>query len=201
MGTQSSLHYHLNWLKARIDEMDAALASLEGQSRGLAAAAQMNADLAIADLRKRRDEFAAAIEALAKAGGSEWKRTETRLESEWASFQAKLAGFVKDFGADLNQQQAIFRSQAEAQAGAWRDAAGQLATAAKTLAEEQKAKVDALAKHMELEAEQAQQRLRKLEQAGDQSWTTLMTALAETRAAFDRANKAAQEAIGRSLAD
>jgi hypothetical protein len=38
----------------------------------------------------------------------------------------------------------------------------------------------------------------KLNQAGTQSWSALMGALAETRAAFDRANQAAQEAFKRA---
>jgi len=53
-------------------------------------------------------------------------------------------------------------------------------------------------KRMEADAAVAEERLQKLNQAGMQSWSGLMGALAETRAAFDRANQAAQEAFKRA---
>jgi hypothetical protein len=37
-----------------------------------------------------------------------------------------------------------------------------------------------------------------LNQAGTQSWSALMAALTETRAAFDRANEAARDAFKRA---
>jgi hypothetical protein len=51
---------------------------------------------------------------------------------------------------------------------------------------------------MEADAAVAEERLQKLNQAGMQSWSALMGALTETRAAFDRANQAAQEAFNRA---
>jgi hypothetical protein len=53
-------------------------------------------------------------------------------------------------------------------------------------------------KRMETDAAAAEQQLRKMNEAGKQSWSAFMTALAETRAAFDRANQAAQEAFKRA---
>jgi hypothetical protein len=58
--------------------------------------------------------------------------------------------------------------------------------------------IDATVKRMEVDAATAEEKLQKLNQAGMQSWSALMGALGETRAAFDRANKAAQEAFKRA---
>ena len=44
----------------------------------------------------------------------------------------------------------------------------------------------------------AEEKLQKLNQAGAQSWSALMAALTETRAAFDRANQAARDAFKRA---
>jgi hypothetical protein len=52
---------------------------------------------------------------------------------------------------------------------------------------------------MEADAAMAEERLHKLGQAGmARSWSALMGALSETRAAFDRANQAAHEAFKRA---
>jgi hypothetical protein len=49
---------------------------------------------------------------------------------------------------------------------------------------------------MLVDAGAAEEKLQKqLDQMGTQSWSTLTTALTETRAAFDRANQAARDAF------
>lgn len=58
MTEQSSLHGYMEWTKQRIDEMDAALASLEAKGSQASAAV-------LADLKKRRAEF----DVKAKQGG------------------------------------------------------------------------------------------------------------------------------------
>jgi hypothetical protein len=45
----------------------------------------------------------------------------------------------------------------------------------------------------------AEKKLQKINEAGKQSWSALVTALTETRGAFDRANQAAQEAFKQAV--
>ena len=44
MPEHSSMHLHLNWIKERLDEMDAALASLEARTSQQKSEAQAKAD-------------------------------------------------------------------------------------------------------------------------------------------------------------
>lgn len=81
---------------------------------------------------------------------------------------------------------------------AWRETAENLRTAGKDFAAERRSEIDATVKNMEADAAEAEKKLQKVNEAGKQSWSALMTALAETRAAFDRANHAAQEAFKRA---
>ena len=81
---------------------------------------------------------------------------------------------------------------------AWREAADKLASDAKTFASERRGDIDAAVTRMNADAVEAQKKLEKLNQAGTQSWSALMAALAETRAAFDRANQAALDAFKRA---
>lgn len=52
MTEQSSMHLYLNWTKERIDEMDAALASLEVKASQAKADSKEKADEIIADLKE-----------------------------------------------------------------------------------------------------------------------------------------------------
>ena len=200
MGTQSGFHYYANWAKARIDEMDAALTSLEGKAAELKAGAREKANQVLADLRKIRDDFRDTANKQAAANEAAWKSVKAQLESEWTAFQAELNNNIESFGKQIEQQQAIFRSQADAQLKAWRDAADRLGTAAKSFAAERRAEIDAVVKRMDADAAQAEEKLRKLNQAGGQSWSSFTTALSETRAAFDRANQAAEDAFRKAAA-
>lgn len=200
MGTQTGFHYYLNWAKARIDEMDATLTSLEGKAAEMKAGTREKANQVVADLRKMRDDFRDTVNKQAAANDAAWKSVKAQLETEWTAFQAEVNNNIESFGKQVEQQRAVFRQQADAQLKAWRDVADQLGAAAKNFAAERRAEVDAVAKRMGAEAAQAEEKLRKLNQAGNQSWSALTTALSETRAAFDRANQAAQDAFRKAAA-
>ena len=69
MSTQSSAHFFLNWVKERIDEMDATIASLESKAAEMGAEARVKADQFIADLRKKRNEFESTVKKQASLSG------------------------------------------------------------------------------------------------------------------------------------
>ena len=78
---------------------------------------------------------------------------------------------------------------------AWREAADTLHDAAAKVAAERRADIDAAVKQMKAQASEAETRLQMLKQAGNDSWTALGAALAESRKAFDRANQVASDAF------
>jgi hypothetical protein len=198
MSTHSSIHFYLNWAKERIDEMDATLASLEGKVGEVHADARVKANQVLADLRKKRDDFRSTVKKQADANEAAWIKTKAQLETEWSAFETEVKKYVDDFGKKMEQQQATFKLQAAAQLKAWHEAADKLRTAGKEFAAERRGEIEATVKRMEADAAVAEEKLQKLNQAGTQSWSALMGALAETRAAFDRANQAAQEAFKRA---
>ena len=73
-----------------------------------------------------------------------------------------------------------------------------LNSSAKEFAAERRGEIDAVVKRMNTDATAAEETLQKLNQAGSQSWSALMAALTETRAAFDRANPVAVDAFKRA---
>src|SRR5215471_11072838 len=109
MSEQSSMHFYLNWTKERIDEMDAALASLETKAGQVTADSKVKADQLIGDLKKRRDEFQASIKKQADAGEAAWEQTRKQLESQWNGFEAQVTTYFETVGKQIEQQQATFR--------------------------------------------------------------------------------------------
>jgi hypothetical protein len=200
MPVQSNLHFFLNWAKERIDEIDAALASLESKVTGMRADSRVKADQFLAELRNRRDEFKGTVKKQAEAGAVAWEATKAQLEAQWQGFETQIKGYLETFGKDIRQQQAVFQSQVTAQVDAWRGAADNIHAAAAELAAEHRRDIDAAVSRMRADAADAQEKLQQLARAGTESWAALNAALAETRAAFDRANHAAQEAFKRASA-
>ena len=199
MAEKSRMHFFLNWTKERIDEMDAALASLEAKASQMQAESKVKANQLIADLKKRRDEFQTLVKAQAEAGEAAWQRTKPQLESQWTGFEAQVKTYFDTVGKQIEQQHATFRDVAAAQMKAWREAADKFHASAINVAATKRAEVDAAVKQMKAEASEAEARLQKLKQAGGESWSALSAALAESRKAFDKANQASWDVIKRSV--
>ena len=199
MPTQtSSAHFFISWAKERIDEMDATLTSLESKAGQMQAEARVKADQFIAEMKKRRDEFQSTVKKQAEAGEAAADGAKVRLETEWKGFQAETAKYLQTFGKGIEQQRAVFQSQATAQLNAWRDTADKLNAAAKEFAIERRREIDATVSRMKADAATAEKKLQDLARAGTESWSALNAALAETRATFDRANQSAREAFKRA---
>jgi hypothetical protein len=200
MSGQDNIHFFANWAKERLDEMDAALTSLEGKAAEVQVDAKDKASKVLAELRKNRDDFRDAIKEQAGAGEAAWASAKTRLETDWSAFEAEVKKYVESYGRQFELQQATFELQAAAQLKAWREAADKLASAAGEFASERRDEIESNVKRMKADAVAAEEKLRKLNEAGNQSWTALTAALTETRAVFDRANQTAREAFKRASA-
>jgi hypothetical protein len=198
MPTDSSIHFYLNWAKERIDEMDATLASLESKASEVHVDARVKPNQVLADLRNKRDEFRGTVKKQAKANEAAWIDAKQQLETQWNAFETEVNKYVDSFSKQIEQQHATFTLQSAAQLKAWREAADKLRSAGKEFAAERRGEIEAVVKRMEADAATAEKKLQELNRAGMQSWSALMGALAETRAAFDRANQAAREAFKRS---
>ncbi len=195
MQEQSSMHAFLNWTKERIDEMDATLASLEAKGDRVKADAKAKADTLLADLKKQRDAFQAKAKTQVQANDAALQAAKVQLESQWTHFEAEVKAYFATIGQQIEQQQATFQGVAAAQAKSWREAADKLREAAKEVAGEQRAGIDAAINKMKADAAETEARLQKLKDAGGESWTALSGALSESRQAFDRANQKAWDAI------
>jgi len=195
MPEQSSMHAYLNWAKERIDEMDAALASLEARESRVEADTKAKAAELLAELKTLRDRFTATAKKTAEAGEAAFRRAETEMASQLAQFEALVKTYFETVGRKLEAQEATFQKMADAQIKAWHEAADKLHAEAAKTAMAKRAEVDGAIRQMKADAERAEARLKKMQEAGRESWTALSGALAESRKAFDHANKQAWEAF------
>lgn len=200
MSTQtSSAHFFLSWAKERIDEMDATLASLESRSARMQATTRARADQFIGEMKNKRDEFESIVRTQADAGETAADGAKARLEAAWKAFQGETRKYLEAFGEDIEQQHAVFQSQVAAQLKAWHETAEKLNAAATEFAIERRREIDATVLRMKADAVTAEKKLQELARAGTESWSALNSALADTRATFDRANQAAREAFKRAI--
>ena len=119
------------------------------------------------------------------------------LESDWKAFGTSVQQYFDATREQSGQPMAVFRPAAEAQRKAWQHAIDEFRKTATGLATEQKAQAESAMKRMKADADAAKAKLDTLSRAGTESWPAYKAALAATRAAFDRANQAAQDAFKR----
>jgi hypothetical protein len=195
MPASASVQFFLNWAKERADEMDATLASLESRVDDVQATTRAQAHQFISDLRARRDAFLSGVGKQTSASEEAWERAKTQLETEWSGFENQVNKYIENFGKQSEQQRAVFEGLAAAQMSAWRSAAEKIRESASQFAAQRQGDVDATVKRMKADAAVAEEKLQKLMRGGAEPWSALNGALAETRAAFDRANQMARNAF------
>jgi hypothetical protein len=178
-----------------MQEMDAALASLEVTVRTLQADARTKGNQLVADLKKHRDHFKATAKEQAEAGEAAWEHARAELESQWNAFEAQVKTYFETIGKDIRQHHATFQHVAAAQANAWRETLASIQESANKLAAGKRVEVDAAIGQIRLGAEEAEGRVQKLNRAGSDSWSALNAALAESRKAFDKASEKAWHAF------
>lgn len=198
MFGHSSVHFQLNWVKERIDEMDAALASLERSAGKVKSQSGSDAKRLIAGLKKHRARFAAIVKKQAKENDAAWQRSKAQLEAEWKKFESQTAHQFKTAERHVGQR-AAFRRASGAQARAWRGAVERLQDMASSIVPARRTDFAATIRQIKADAAKAQVRMRRLGRSGSASWSTMRVALAKSRDAFDRANQKASDAIQRAL--
>jgi chromosome segregation ATPase len=190
-------HPHLAWATWGLDEIEATLASFERQIHKHADA-HKKAESAIADMHTARDAFRKSIDEHGRANEADLARWKEGLESQWVAFEDGLDIYLETVGKQITEQETVFRARADAQSKAWQQAIGKLHENAASFAANRRGDVEAAVKRLESEADAAKAKLDKLNNAEGTSWAAMKSALAETRAALDRAHKAVVDAFERA---
>jgi hypothetical protein len=195
MLVPNNTQFFLDWAKERASEMDATLASLESKIGEIRAESRAAANEFIANLRAQCDTFRASVEKQTQIGSVGWVQTKARLEKDWASFESQASQYVENIGKQVGQQQATFELLVAAQLKIWRETAEKIHVAAGQFTADRQRDIGATVERMKADAAAAEEKLQKLARAGTEPWSALNAALAENRAAFDRATQTAWNAF------
>lgn len=199
MASKSGIHVYTEWAKSRLDEMDAAVSSMEASIEDLRAQARANAETALADMKTRRDAFSAQIDDSRNAGESAWADAQTQMQANWNAFEAAAKSYMSAAADFAEQNRAAYHARAEAQMKAWQDTVSKLQGMATDFSGERQADVELATEKMKREADSAKARLESLSQAGTESWSAMMKALSDSRQSFEKANATAFEALKRAM--
>jgi hypothetical protein len=187
-------HPHLAWAMWGLQEIEATLASLEGNIHEYAET-HPTAESAITLMRKARDAFQKAILEHRPLNEIAPTCSKSAFEGEWAAFEESLETYMDSVGRQISEQERVFRVRADAQAQAWQQAIDHFHESAATFSSERRRDIEAAIRRLGSEADASKAALDKLNKAEGASWTAMKSALSETRAALDRAHHAAREAM------
>ena len=93
----------------------------------------------------------------------------------------------------------MFQSLVAAQLRAWREIADRITGAASEFAAAPRGEMEAAAIRLKADAAAAEEKMKKVAQAGTEPWSMLSAGLAETRAAFDRATQMTQDSFNQVM--
>jgi hypothetical protein len=195
MNKKNDISPYTEWVKSRLDEMEAVLKVVENTVEGVAADTRKNADQTVKDMKKHRDAFKAKLKDEYKDDAKAWSETSEKLEKEWDAFEDDVEAYWKSVGEKSDAVEDAFKAQAEAQQKAWNDTAERIRKAAAEFKADRDAEVDAAVAKADLMAQNAGAKLGHMGDAGKASWAALRSALTESRSAFDAANTKAQAAF------
>jgi chromosome segregation ATPase len=192
----SKIHAQIVWARERLDEMEATLGAVERKLSSLKAEAQAKVQRAASEMRAQRDAFKEAVNANRQAGEAAWRDLRAKLEAQWSKFETAFDNWAHATHDQVEHQKAVFSARVDAQIKALTAAVDQFNTSAKTFAAARKSEVDVAFKTAQAQVDAAKVKAEAMHQAGKEAWASVNKALADSRAAFDRASKTAHDTTG-----
>ena len=187
------------WAQARLAEIDAVLATLDGSTQTLAADARKTADEAMTKLRASRDEFGAKLAAILADGGTKSKAEITEayvaLDAKWSDFERDLQAYLASIDASATLRSAVAAARDKAEELHWQQAIATLKEEETKVAAENRPEIDSAIAALQSYADAAKARLASLQAAGSDAWAAMWDGLAEARKAFDHAYEGVQAKI------
>ena len=188
-------HAYTEWAKSRLDEMDATVFVLEDKVESLEADASTKAKTALDEMRSWRNSFKARIDENLDNGEKAWADIKIHLDNDWDRFENSVQESLGAGKDDVEQCSAAFKARAEAQLKGWKTAIAGLKNEAVKLQIDSSVEVEKAIEKMKVKATDVEATLNRLKKAESQTASALNSALAETRKAFEKANKKAHKAF------
>lgn len=179
-----------DWAKSRLDEMNAALKSVEKQMSQLGEGPRRQVEEAMQEMQRQRDFLAAQMNETQQWSMAAYEGMKGKMESAWIEFEraAQKAIDVE------HHERKNFEARASAQMQSWHSSMWAFQKAAMDLAARQREDLDQTLEAMKDNAQASRHKFDAMSKAGIESWAAFSQALDDSRQALERANMAAYDA-------
>ncbi len=191
MTEQSRIDLFVDWAKARLDEMAAALKALEAQVSSLDDRMREDAQASVSKFQGWLGDCEKQISLVQEQGEGAIMEARRTIEQAWEEFQPELAKWVET----AKSHQATFEAQATAQLKSWQAMMDDFMAKASQMHEANKGEAEAAAARFKDEAKRAESQFEELRKAGMASWGAMSEALEQSRAAFEKAARQARDEL------
>lgn len=183
----SHIHSQTEWLKTRLDEMDASVAHFESSLEKTSAMVQSRAANLMADMKRRRDSFKHWFDQREDQGEQAFGEAKDKLEHEWEAFETSVESFLETAENKADAANEAFKVRVTCQRKSWLHAIERAKTASHSFGEERKLEINKAIAKLEADANKLGYKLKGSNKAGHESWSAFRTALSDSRTAFDHA--------------
>lgn len=187
MPKNSHMHNQTEWLKARLDEMDASIANFEVSLGKTRSSASRAAHDAFESMKLRRDAFKHWADQKEDQSENAWASTKDKLEEEWDEFEESIESFINATKNKTKSSADTFKTRAASQQRSWNEAIKGAKLSVVSFADKRKADLEKATLKMEAEADKVGHTFMGINAAGNEAWPAMREALSTSRGAFDHA--------------
>lgn len=198
MTNQSRAHAQLEWTKQKLDEIDAALGSIEASVGKTQNKVSLEADQALDRLKSERDRLQKGFESLradveARRGVAD--EVYDFLQASWIDVEIAFQDFLTTISSQTDVVKATIAAQAEAQRQSWLKSIDAVRASASDVVDRARGEVDAAIAQLDDAGKKVEAKLGQASAAGDVSWQALKVGIEETKQAHLRTWKKISEAL------
>lgn len=184
MTEQSNTREAAAWVKQRLGELDAIIATIEKSAAQLKESSHKEVQFTLARLQQSRsriqsysDNLRNEVDAARLHAGEALKS----VEDEWLDVEVAFQHFLSTASGEAQAVRDALAARAHAQRQSWEQSLKDLRGQAREMVEKAREEFDEVYRRLSDEAEKFQGRIGDARDAGDESWKALKAGLAEVR--------------------
>lgn len=189
----------IEWSQTRLTELDAAIAVFEQDLAKRKGDTRAKAEVALQELKGKRDVYRAEAEAAAAQAKSrseqELAQAKQSLDDSWTALQGTKDLYLDTVQADVATRRAVLQAEFDARQKAWQEAIDGLSADAARLSAEQRVAIEVRIEALKVRVEEEKARAARLRDASAQAWESAKQSYAEAQQNFAQTYSSIRESI------
>jgi chromosome segregation ATPase len=200
MNDTSYSHEAIDWVKQRLDELDAIIQEVEKSVVEQNDAARAEVEKALERLKSARLAFQNQYDTL-RADANELKKkmksAQDALDEEWIAVETSFQTLLAAIADQADSVRSLVVVRADAQRRSWEASLMDFRARATETLDRSRQEFDAAARRLSEEAEKFQARIGNAKDTSDESWAAVKEGLAEAKAVQDRTTEKIRTSISK----